>query len=51
MPSRFKRGITKKKKDLPEIINAHTTSRKVNVQFTEHIPDKKRKCDYINGWI
>jgi hypothetical protein len=55
MPSRFRRGITKKKKDTPEIIDAHTTTRKVYVQFTEHIPDqnpeKKRKCDYINGWI
>ena len=55
MPSRFRRGITKKKKETPEIIDAHTTTRKVYVQFTEHIPDqnpeKKRKCDYINGWI
>jgi hypothetical protein len=35
MASRFKRGNTKMKS--PEIIDGHTTTRKV--QFTEHIPD------------
>ena len=55
MPSRFKRGKNKKNINLPDIVDSYTTARRVYVQFTEHVPEnhpnKKRKCDYINGWI
>ena len=52
MPSRFKRGVNKKKF---EKVDQMTTTRKVFVQFTQYepqkYPDKKRKCDFISGWI
>ena len=55
MPSRFKRGKSKKKQNEADIVDSYATTRRVYVQFTKHIPDdhpeKKRKCDYINGWI
>lgn len=55
MPSRFKRGINKKKKNESEKVDQMTTTRRVYVQFTPHEPDKhpnkRRKADFINGWI
>jgi hypothetical protein len=55
MPSRFKRGINKQKANENEKVDQMTTTRRVYVQFTPHEPEKhpnkRRKCDFINGWI
>ena len=55
MPSRFKRGVNKKKVNETEKVDQMTTTRRVYVQFTPHEPskhpNKKRKSDFINGWI
>ena len=55
MPSRFKRGKSKKKAKESEKVDQMTTTRRVYVQFTPHepekYPNKRRKSDFINGWI
>jgi hypothetical protein len=38
MPSRFKRGKSKKKQNEPEIVDSYSTTRRVYVQFTKHAP-------------
>jgi len=56
MPSRFVRGINKKKVMEKEKVDQMNTTRRVYIQYTPYDPSnpdpqKRRKCDYINAWF